>query len=275
MAILIKKILLLLLLNWINQVACQDQPFVLSFEGPQFQNGAITGRIQDPVQQFDLSDFTVIEAQPLPSGSGIPITSFKSSLLRPCSPSHYISRISPTFQDNITDRGKTVGIKIAPGPDGQPLFRSFDLKTTCLACIFVPAITQGQPLPPPLSDDPLTKVIAPASCDITIIGTKYSAPSSNQKTTVTSTVKFMARPVFDISAPTTLQPTGMGEYQFSDRWTDLISIEFRISNAKIAIPVGLPSRLETLLARGAIIDSLAIDNLAGTKHPGSGSIPIP
>ncbi|KAK6514792.1 hypothetical protein TWF506_007154 [Arthrobotrys conoides] len=266
MAVLLKQILLFSLLNWASQVACQDQTFLLNFEGPRFQSGEITGRIQDPVQQFDLSDFTVIEAQALPPGSSLPITSLKSSLLRPCSPSHYISRISPTFQDNVTDRGKTVGIKIAPGPNGQPLFRSFDLSTTCLACIFVPAITQGQALPPPLDNDPLTKVIAPASCDITIIGTKYVAPGSAEKTIITAKAKFTANTILDIAAPTTLRSSDMLRYQFSNQWTDLISVEFKILNAKIGLPVGLPSGFETLLARGAIIESIAIDNVEGTKH---------
>ncbi|KAK6500480.1 hypothetical protein TWF481_010823 [Arthrobotrys musiformis] len=270
-----KQVFSCLVIFLVGQAACQDQPFQLTFEGPQFQTGQATGRLQDPVQQFDLSDFTVIEAQPLPPGNNVPVTSLKTSLLRPCSPSHYISRISPAVQDNATDRGRLVGIKIALGPDGQPLFRSFDLGTICLACIFVPAITQGTPLPPPLSTDPLTQIIAPASCDITLIGTKYSAPGSNQKTTISATVTFTANALLSISDPTTFRSTDMKRYRFSDRWTDLLSVEFRIGNVKIELPVGLPQQFDRLLAAGGIIDSLAIDNINGTKHPGAGGTPVP
>ncbi|KAK6337619.1 hypothetical protein TWF730_003014 [Orbilia blumenaviensis] len=246
-------------------VVSQDQPFSLNFEDSQFQTGQITGRINDPVQQFDLSDFTVIEAQNLPEKS-VPAASLKTSLLRPCTSSHYISRISPNFQDRVTDRGKTVGIKIAKGLDGQPLFRSFDLGSICMGCIFVPAITQGSSLIDLIPSDPLTQMVLPASCEITLTGTKYITPQSNEKTTITTTVKFEANPPLDIAKATTLRATDMMIYSFNDNWKNLESIQFKIQKVKVNLPVGLPAQFDPILSTTTLIDSLALDNFNGTKH---------
>ncbi|KAK6530625.1 hypothetical protein TWF281_007465 [Arthrobotrys megalospora] len=275
--VLFNQLFVLCVLNWINAAAsqAQDGPFLITFEGPQFESGQTTGRIENPVQQFNLSDFSVIKAQEIPADNNVPITSSKTSLLRPCSQSHYIVRIAPNTVDRTLDRGETVGLKIATGPDRQPLFRSFDLATICMGCVFVPALTQGKDLPEPLKSDPFSKVVTPASCDITLTGTKYSAPGSNEKTTITATVPFKANAPLSLSDPMTLRASDMGVYRFSNRWTDLISVEFRIRNVMVETPANVPSRFDQLLRAGGVFDSLALDNINGTKHPGAGGVAVP
>ncbi|KAF3913427.1 hypothetical protein ABW20_dc0110509 [Dactylellina cionopaga] len=260
---------------WTKFTAAQDQPFNLNFEGPQFQFDQTTGRLEDPVEGFDLSDFSVITVPDI-QGTSVSITELQTALLRPCSPNHYAVRIAPSLQDRTVDRGATVGIKIAPDGNGNPGLRSFDVSTICLGCAFIPAATQGMPLPQPIGTDPLTKIIVPASCEITVTGTKYQPPGvAGQKETITAVVKYTARAPQSLANPLVYQTSPMTRFAFSDRWTDLVSLEFKIANAKVGTIVNLPAGFDRLLSAGTIFSSVAVDNFNGTRHVSAGVTTIP
>ncbi|EPS45785.1 hypothetical protein H072_295 [Dactylellina haptotyla CBS 200.50] len=266
--------ILLSLVSWAAPVAAQYRRFLLNFEGNQFDSGRITGRIQDPIDDFVLSDFSVITAQDLPSDK-ISITSLKTSLLRPCSPNHYIVRIAPGTQDATTDRGSTVGIRSSLDANGNPSFRSFDIDSLCMACVFLPAITQGQAVGGPIPTDPLTQVAAPASCNITLTGQKYTPPGQISTGPVQFTVPYYANAPYDVSDPMSFRVSGMTRYLFGPRWTDLVLLQIKISDAMIPPAVGLPPGLNPVFKLGNNFASIALDNFNGTKHLGSGSVGVP
>ncbi|KAJ6257412.1 hypothetical protein Dda_8302 [Drechslerella dactyloides] len=264
----------------LGQATCQTQSFKITFEADRFDEQS--GRLKDPVQGFNFGDFSIITAPTIP-GNSVSATGFTTSLLRPCSPRHYVVRIAPNLQDATTDRGTITGIKIAT-VNGVPAFRSFDSSSICMGCVFVAAATQGNALPEPIGTDPLAKFALPASCVITVTGTTSSTPPE----TIVATLPFKARPPLDAADLTNpmFLVTDMTNYTFSNRWRNLVSLEFKISKAVVEPPVNLPPQLKGLLQTGGLFSSIAIDNFFGVKQlssgmgssdggGGGGGVPIP
>ncbi|KAK6530461.1 hypothetical protein TWF694_003813 [Orbilia ellipsospora] len=248
-------------------VQVRSQNFLLNFEGDQFKVDKTTGRLNvEPIQGFDLGDFSVLTAEDVPSG-GASISSLETSLLRPCSPNHFIARIAQQTQDGTFDRGQDTGIRIALNDEGAPGFKSFDATSICLGIGFIPAITQGMPLPQPVGTDPLSKAVVPASGKITITGTRYQPPGSGVAETVKKTVTFEAKTPVDFANPTMFHTTDMIHVALPSTFTNLVLLHFKVSDAKVIGNVlGLPAALNELFEAGTVFESIGIDNFAGTKN---------